>query len=204
MQKVVLATGNKGKVAELSAMLKPFALAVIPQTELGVSDADETGLTFVENAILKARHAALITGLPAIADDSGLAVQALAGAPGIYSARYAGESATDADNIEKLLAELANVASSHRQAAFHCALVYLRHAADPTPLICHGRWAGEIALASSGNGGFGYDPVFYLPALGKTAAQLLPAEKQKLSHRGIALRQLLQQLTLQQSGDKPA
>jgi len=204
MQKVVLATGNKGKVAELSAMLKPFALAVIPQTELGVSDADETGLTFVENAILKARHAALITGLPAIADDSGLAVQALAGAPGIYSARYAGESATDADNIEKLLVELANVASSHRQAAFHCVLVYLRHAADPTPLICHGSWTGEIALESSGNGGFGYDPVFYLPALGKTAAQLLPEEKQQLSHRGIALRQLLQQLTLQQSGDKPA
>jgi len=204
MQKVVLATGNKGKVAELSAMLKPFALAVIPQTELGVTDADETGLTFVENAILKARHAALVTGLPAIADDSGLAVQALAGTPGIYSARYAGENATDADNIKKLLAELTNVPSSQRQAAFHCVLVYLRHAADPTPLICHGSWAGEIALESSGHGGFGYDPVFYLPALGKTAAQLLPEEKQQLSHRGLALRQLLKQLTLLQPGDKPA
>lgn len=204
MQKVVLATGNKGKVAELSAMLKPFALAVIPQTDLGVSDADETGLTFVENAILKARHAALVTGLPAIADDSGLAVQALNGAPGIYSARYAGENATDADNIKKLLTELTNVPSSQRQAAFHCVLVYLRHAADPTPLICYGSWAGEIAQESSGHGGFGYDPVFYLPTLGKTAAQLLPEEKQQLSHRGLALRQLLKQLTLQQSGDKPA
>lgn len=204
MQKVVLATGNKGKVAELSAMLKPFALEIIPQTELSVSDADETGLTFVENAILKARHAALLTGLPAIADDSGLAVQALAGAPGIYSARYAGAATTDARNIEKLLAELSKVPVPARQAAFHCVLVYLRHAADPTPLICHGSWAGEIALTPAGNGGFGYDPVFYLPTLGKTAAELLPAEKQQLSHRGKALRHLLQQLTLQQNGDTSA
>lgn len=201
MQKIVLATGNKGKVAELSAMLAPFDLQVIPQTELQVSDAAETGLTFVENALIKARHAALITGLPAIADDSGLAVQALGGAPGIYSARYAGESATDKLNYQKLLQALTDVPAQQRQAAFHCVLVYLQHAEDPTPLICHGSWQGEIALTSSGDGGFGYDPVFYVPALQKTAAQLLPQEKQQFSHRGQALRQLVQQLQLQQHGD---
>lgn len=202
MQKVVLATGNKGKVAELSAMLAPFAIDVIPQTVLGVTDADETGLTFVENALLKARHAAKTTGLPAIADDSGLAVAALGGAPGIYSARYAGANSTDAANIAKLLDVLAGVAKHERQAAFHCVLVYLRHAEDPTPLICHGSWSGEIALQAYGQGGFGYDPVFYLPALGKTAAELQPAEKQQLSHRGKALRQLLALLQSQQQGDR--
>lgn len=202
MQKVVLATGNKGKVAELSAMLAPFAIDVIPQTVLGVTDADETGLTFVENALLKARHAAKTTGLPAIADDSGLAVAALGGAPGIYSARYAGANSTDAANIVKLLDVLAGVAKHERQAAFHCVLVYLRHAEDPTPLICHGSWSGEIALQACGQGGFGYDPVFYLPALGKTAAELQPAEKQQLSHRGKALRQLLALLQSQQQGDR--
>ncbi|GHG63863.1 non-canonical purine NTP pyrophosphatase [Alishewanella longhuensis] len=201
MQKVVLATGNKGKVTELSAMLTPFSLEVIPQTALCVTDAAETGLTFVENAILKARHAAKSTGLPAIADDSGLAVAALAGAPGIYSARYAGANSTDAANIAKLLKALATVPLSARQAAFHCVLVYMRHAEDPTPLICHGSWEGEIALAASGQGGFGYDPVFYLPALGKTAAEISATEKQQLSHRGQALRQLLVQLRLQQNGD---
>lgn len=204
MQKIVLATGNKGKVSELAAMLAPFALEVIPQTVLGVSDADETGLTFVENAILKARHAAKSTGLPAIADDSGLAVNALAGAPGIYSARYAGSNSNDAANIAKLLEALAAVPPAERQAAFHCVLVYLRHAEDPTPLICQGSWAGEIALTASGQGGFGYDPVFYLPALAKTAAELSASEKQQLSHRGKALRQLLEQLHLQQHGDAPA
>lgn len=204
MQKIVLATGNKGKVSELAAMLAPFALEVIPQTALGVSDADETGLTFVENAILKARHAAKSTGLPAIADDSGLAVAALAGAPGIYSARYAGPNCSDAQNIAKLLEALNAVPTTERQAAFHCVLVYLRHAEDPTPLICHGSWMGEIALSASGQGGFGYDPVFYVPALAKTAAELTAAEKQQLSHRGQALRQLLKQLHLQQDGDASA
>lgn len=204
MQKIVLATGNKGKVSELAAMLTPFALEVIPQTALGVSDADETGLTFVENAILKARHAAKSTGLPAIADDSGLAVAALAGAPGIYSARYAGPNCNDAQNIAKLLEALNAVPTTERQAAFHCVLVYLRHAEDPTPLICHGSWMGEIALSASGQGGFGYDPVFYAPALAKTAAELTAAEKQHLSHRGQALRQLLKQLHLQQDGDASA
>lgn len=191
MQKVVLATGNVGKVTELSAMLAPFALDIVPQTALGVADADETGLTFVENAILKARHATRLTGLPAIADDSGLAVAALGGAPGIYSARYAGVGAGDQANIDKLLQTMNSVPASQRQAAFHCVLVYLQHAQDPTPLICHGSWQGEIAAAKSGSGGFGYDPVFYLPKLGKTAAELTKAEKQQLSHRGQALRQLV-------------
>ncbi len=198
MQKVVLATGNAGKVAELSTMLAPFALDIVPQTTLGVGDADETGLTFVENAILKARHAARITGLPAIADDSGLAVAALGGAPGIYSARYAGVGAGDQANIDKLLQAMAGITASDRQAAFHCVLVYLQHAADPTPLICHGSWQGEIALTQSGNGGFGYDPVFYLPELGKTAAELTKAEKQQLSHRGQALRQLVAALQVKE------
>lgn len=137
-QQLVLATGNKGKVAELSQLLAPLQLSVVPQTELGVTDADETGLTFIENALIKARHAALVTGLPAIADDSGLAVDALAGAPGIYSARYAGEAASDQANIDKLLAAMAQVPDGKRGAQFHCVLVYLRHAEDPTPLVCHG------------------------------------------------------------------
>lgn len=192
MQKIVLATGNKGKVAELSQMLSPYQYQVIPQTELGVTDADETGLTFVENAILKARHAALVTGLPAIADDSGLAVDALDGAPGIYSARYAGEGATDKRNIEKLLHAMQTVAPDKRTAQFHCVLVYLRHAEDPTPLICHGVWQGTICDAPQGEQGFGYDPVFWVDSEHCTAAQLSRERKQQLSHRGKALTQLLQ------------
>ena len=198
MKKVVLATSNKGKVAELAAMLAPFSLEVVTQTSLGVTDADETGLTFIENAILKARHAASITGLPAIADDSGLAVAALAGAPGIYSARYAGTGASDQQNCEKLLSALAAIPIGQRQATFHCVLVYLTHAADPTPLVCHGSWQGEIALAASGTGGFGYDPIFYLAALGKTAAELTASEKKQLSHRAKALQQLVAQMQLPQ------
>ena len=193
-QKIVLATGNKGKVAELSQMLAPFNLSVVPQTELGVTDADETGLTFIENAILKARHAALVTGLPAIADDSGLAVDALGGAPGIYSARYAGEAATDAANITKLLNALQDIPAAQRTAQFHCVLVYLRHAEDPTPLVCHGVWHGEITQTPAGSAGFGYDPVFYIAAEGCTSAELPPGRKQQLSHRGKALAQLLSQL----------
>ncbi|MBU2112974.1 MAG: RdgB/HAM1 family non-canonical purine NTP pyrophosphatase [Gammaproteobacteria bacterium] len=193
-QKIVLATGNKGKVAELSQMLAPLQLQVIPQTELGVTDADETGLTFVENAIIKARHAALITGLPAIADDSGLAVDALGGAPGIYSARYAGEAASDSNNIDKLLQALNAVPADKRSAQFHCVLVYMRHAEDPTPLICHGIWHGSITHAKSGSAGFGYDPVFYVASEGCTSAELSRERKQQLSHRGKALSQLLNQL----------
>lgn len=190
-QKIVLATGNKGKVAELSQMLAPFNLQVLPQTELGVKDADETGLTFIENAIIKARHAALATGLPAIADDSGLAVDALQGAPGIYSARYAGEGATDNDNINKLLDALRAVPEHQRGAQFHCVLVYLRHAEDPTPLVCHGVWPGIITAAPAGSGGFGYDPVFFVPSEGCTSAELSRERKAQLSHRGQALTQLI-------------
>ncbi len=185
MQKVVLATGNPGKVRELADLLADFGLDVVAQTDLGVESAEETGLTFIENAILKARHAARITGLPAIADDSGLAVDALGGAPGIYSARYAGVDADDQQNLDKLLAALKDVAPGERRAAqFHCVLVYLRHAEDPTPLVCHGSWGGEITEQAAGEGGFGYDPVFYVPELGQTAAELTREEKRAISHRG--------------------
>ncbi|ROR13291.1 XTP/dITP diphosphatase [Erwinia sp. JUb26] len=191
MQKVVLATGNPGKVRELAHLLAEFGLDIVAQTELGVESAEETGLTFIENAILKARHAAEITGLPAIADDSGLAVDALGGAPGIYSARYAGLDPSDQQNLDKLLAALENVPDGQRQAQFHCVLVYVRHAADPTPLVFHGSWAGEIAHSEAGQGGFGYDPIFYVPELGKTAAELSKDEKRAVSHRGKALNLLL-------------
>ncbi|WNN43646.1 MULTISPECIES: XTP/dITP diphosphatase [Winslowiella] len=192
MQKVVLATGNPGKVSELADLLSAFGLDIVAQTDLGVESAEETGLTFIENAILKARHAAQITGLPAIADDSGLAVDALGGAPGIYSARYAGEDASDRQNLEKLLTALQDVPDDQRQAQFHCVLVYLRHAEDPTPLVFHGSWQGIITRAAAGEGGFGYDPIFYLPAQGKTAAELTKDEKRALSHRGKALTLLLE------------
>ncbi|KAB8305359.1 XTP/dITP diphosphatase [Erwinia endophytica] len=191
MQKVVLATGNPGKVRELADLLVAFGLNIVAQTELGVESAEETGLTFIENAILKARHAAAVTGLPAIADDSGLAVDALGGAPGIYSARYAGKNASDQQNLEKLLKTLEAVPDGERQAQFHCVLVYLRHAEDPTPLVFHGSWQGEIARRTTGEGGFGYDPIFYLPELGKTAAELSKDEKRAISHRGKALALLL-------------
>ena len=194
MQKVVLATGNAGKVRELASLLNDFGLDVVAQTELGVESADETGLTFIENAIIKARHAAQVTGLPAIADDSGLAVDALGGAPGIYSARFAGADASDQQNLEKLLVELQDVPDGERQAQFHCVLVYMRHADDPTPLVCHGSWQGTIARAPAGSGGFGYDPIFVVPEAGKTAAELSADEKRAASHRGQALKLLLEAL----------
>ncbi len=192
MQKVVLATGNPGKVCELADLLSAFGLDIVAQTDLGVEPAEETGMTFIENAILKARHAAQITGLPAIADDSGLAVNALCGAPGIYSARYAGETASDKQNLEKLLQALEQIPDGKRQAQFHCVLVYLCHAEDPTPLMFHGSWAGEITRSATGAGGFGYDPIFYVPALGKTAAEMNKTEKGVVSHRGKALTLLLE------------
>lgn len=194
-KQLVLATGNAGKVAELGALLAPFGLDVVPQTQLQVPDADETGLSFIENAILKARHAAKLTGLPALADDSGLAVDALAGAPGIYSARFAGEHGNDAANIDLLLEKLAGVPAGARQAQFHCVLALVRHADDPIPVIAHGVWHGEITHARQGDGGFGYDPVFYVQALGKTAAELSKQDKAAISHRGQALAMLAQQLT---------
>ncbi|MDH2895120.1 XTP/dITP diphosphatase [Rahnella sp. PAMC25617] len=190
MQKVVLATGNAGKVRELAHLLAEFGLDVVAQTELGVESAEETGLTFIENAILKARHAAAVTGLPAVADDSGLAVDFLGGAPGIYSARYAGVDASDQQNLDKLLVALKDVPQGQRNAQFHCVLVYMRHAEDPTPLVCHGSWAGEITFAQAGEGGFGYDPIFYVPELSKTAAELSREEKSAVSHRGQALKLL--------------
>ncbi|WP_406641400.1 RdgB/HAM1 family non-canonical purine NTP pyrophosphatase [Pectobacterium brasiliense] len=194
MQKVVLATGNPGKVRELASLLADFGLDIVAQTELGVDSAEETGLTFIENAILKARHAAHITGLPAIADDSGLAVDALGGAPGIYSARYAGADASDQQNLDKLLLTLKDVPDAQRRASFHCVLVYLRHAEDPTPIVCHGSWQGVLTHEAAGSGGFGYDPIFFVPELGKTAAELTREEKNAHSHRGQALRLLLDAL----------
>lgn len=194
MQKVVLATGNPGKVRELATLLADFGLDVVAQTELGVESAEETGLTFIENAILKARHAAQTTGLPAIADDSGLAVDALGGAPGIYSARYAGADASDQQNLEKLLVALKDIPDEQRGAQFHCVLVYMRHAEDPTPLVFHGQWPGVIAHQPAGAAGFGYDPIFYVPELGKTAAELTRKEKHAVSHRGQALKLMLDAL----------
>lgn len=194
MQKVVLASGNKGKLREFSEILARANLDIIPQTELGVADADETGLSFVENAILKARNAARHTGLPALADDSGLEVDALRGAPGIYSARYAGAGAGDRGNLLKLLEDLQDVPAEQRSARFQCVLVYMRHADDPTPLICQGSWEGSIAFAASGEGGFGYDPIFFVPTHKRTAAELSADEKHAISHRGQAMARLLEEL----------
>ena len=194
MKKVVLASGNKGKVREFGEILAGVDLEVVPQTEFGVPEADETGLTFVENAILKARNAAHHTGLPAIADDSGLEVDALKGAPGIYSARYAGVGAGDQANLEKLLAELQGVENSARTARFQCVLVYMEHEFDPTPIICQGSWEGVIGFEPHGTNGFGYDPVFFVPQYSCTAAELSSEQKHSLSHRGQALRKLLDAL----------
>ena len=191
MKQIVLASSNPGKVREINQLLAELDLDVVPQSEYGVSDAEETGLTFVENAILKARNAALHTGRPAIADDSGIEVDYLNGAPGIYSARYAGVAAGDRANLEKLLAELDGVDAAQRTARFQCLMVYLRHAYDPVPLICQGTWEGRILFAPRGDNGFGYDPVFYVPAHDCSSAELPPEVKNSLSHRGQALRKLL-------------
>jgi XTP/dITP diphosphohydrolase len=193
--RVVLATGNPGKLQELRAMLEPLAIEVVPLSQLTRTAVAETGLTFVENAIIKARHAAQLAQLPAIADDSGIEVDALHGAPGIYSARYAGEKASDDDNLRKLLTELDGRPASERGARYCCALVYMRWEHDPFPLISQASWEGRIAAAPRGSGGFGYDPIFELPQRGVTVAQLPAAEKNQLSHRGQALRGLVQQLT---------
>lgn len=201
MKKIVLATGNAGKVKELNHILENVGFDVIAQTDLGVESVEETGLTFIENAILKARHAAKVTGLPALADDSGLSVNSLNGAPGIYSARYSGIDATDKKNLEKLLVDLKDIPAENRQATFNCALVFLRHAEDPVPLICYADWAGMIIDTPLGENGFGYDPIFFIPELNKTAAQMTKEEKHLHSHRGQALRILLSQLTaLNQQG----
>ncbi|WP_032115524.1 RdgB/HAM1 family non-canonical purine NTP pyrophosphatase [Candidatus Arsenophonus nilaparvatae] len=195
MHKVVLATGNAGKVIEFTELLKECNLNIIAQTELAISVIEETGLTFVENAILKARHAAKASGFAAIADDSGLSVNALKGAPGIYSARFAGENASDEENLHKLLSILKDIPDNQRQAQFHCVLVYLRHFADPTPIICHGIWQGVLTHEPKGSNGFGYDPIFYDSKLKLTAAQLTKVQKNAVSHRGQALKMLLGSLT---------
>lgn len=192
MNKLVLATGNQGKVNELTSMLGDLNIEVVAQSEFHVPEVPETGTTFIENAIIKARHAAKLTGLPAIADDSGLEVDALNGAPGIYSARFAGNNASDQDNIDKLLKVMNG--QSNRRARFWCVLVLMRHADDPTPLICQGTWEGEILTEQSGSNGFGYDPVFYVPEKNTSSAELDKATKNSLSHRGKALAQLLKQL----------
>ncbi len=189
-QRIVLATGNPGKVFELNGVLEDLGVEVIAQAEFAVPEIVESGLTFVENALLKARNAAKCTGLPAIADDSGLEVDALKGAPGIYSARFAGPGAGDVDNNAKLLLELEGIVDAQRRARFQCVLVYLRHEHDPVPLICQGSWEGAILHAPQGENGFGYDPLFYIKALGCSAAELSAEQKNKLSHRGQALRQL--------------
>jgi XTP/dITP diphosphohydrolase len=186
--KVVFASNNAGKTREVAALLEGLAIELLPQARFAVAAADETGLTFVENAILKARHACRHTGLPAIADDSGIEVDALRGAPGIRSARYAGPDADDAANNARLLQALADVAQPQRTARYRCVMIYLRHAEDPTPVICQGTWEGRILSEPRGSGGFGYDPLFWLPELDCTAAELDLDSKNRLSHRGQALR----------------
>ena len=195
IDRIVLATGNVGKVRELGAMLAEQDVRVLPQSDFGVPEAEETGLSFVENAILKARNAAAHTGLPAIADDSGIEVDALNGAPGIYSARYAGTAGNDAANNAKLLSALAEVPPQARSARFRSVVVFMRHAEDPSPLIAEGAWEGRILDAPRGSGGFGYDPLFLAAGRGVSAAELPAEEKNRLSHRGQALRKLLAALT---------
>ena len=190
MTRIVVASGNPGKLAEFNRLLADAGLEFVSQRELGVEDIEETGLTFVENALLKARHAARVTGLAALADDSGLCVDALGGAPGLYSARYAGTHGDAAANIAKLLHALDGVEDARRGAYFHCTLALLRHPDDPRPLIAEGEWRGRVLHAPRGDGGFGYDPVFLDADTGLTAAELDPATKNRISHRGLALAKL--------------
>ena len=200
MIELVVATGNKGKLKEINQVLSPLGFAVKGQAEFDIRSADETGLTFVENAILKARHTALQTGRPALADDSGLEVDALAGQPGIYSARYAGEDGNDDANNQKLLEALKDTPEAQRTSRFQCVMVYLRHPEDPVPLICQGTWEGRIGFEPAGDNGFGYDPLFFVPEQNCMAAQLAPEEKNRLSHRGQALKQLVTALSARQLG----
>ena len=190
--KLVVASNNPGKLREFGALLTPLGCEVVPQSALGVSECAEPHAAFVENALAKARHAAALTGLPALADDSGLCVSALGGAPGVHSARYAGEPKSDRRNNEKLIADLAG--ETDRRAHYVCALVFMRHAGDPQPLIAEGEWHGEIVDAPRGSGGFGYDPYFFLPESGLTAAELDAGEKNRRSHRGLALARLVERL----------
>ena len=190
--KLVVASNNPGKLREFGALLAPLGWETIPQKDLGVPECEEPHGTFVENALAKARHAAALTGLPALADDSGLCAHALGGAPGVYSARFAGEPKSDERNNEKLVAELAD--KPDRRAHYVCVLVFVRHADDPQPVIAEGEWHGEIVDAPRGAGGFGYDPYFFLPDAGMTVAELDAAEKNRRSHRGLALQHLIERL----------
>ena len=199
MQKIVLASSNQGKLEELQTLLSSYNINVVPQSELSVPDADETGLTFVENAIIKARQACSLTDLPAIADDSGLEVDALQGAPGIYSARYAGDNKDFKANIDKVLKELEGLPEEQRTARFRCCLVYMRHASDPSPIICQGYWEGIILEKPQGEGGFGYDPIFYVPTHDCAASELDAKTKNQLSHRGLALSQFIEQFNHSES-----
>ena len=200
MKKLVVASGNPGKLREFRQMLAPLGFEIVPQSQLGIPEADEPHETFVENALAKARHASRLAGMPAFADDSGICVAALGGEPGVHSARYAGgatdeRDAQDERNNRKLLAALED--RSERSAHYYCVIVMVRHAADPEPLIAEGRWHGEVIAEPRGSNGFGYDPYFYLRALGKTAAELEPDEKNGVSHRGQALRQLVARLQVE-------
>ncbi len=197
-QRIVLASNNQGKVREISQLLAGQEREVLPQSAFDITEVEETGLTFVENAILKARNAAIHSGLPAIADDSGLEVDALNGAPGIYSARFAGPDASDADNNCKLLAALENIPQEQRTARFQCLIVYMRHGTDPVPIICQGSWEGRILRHPQGENGFGYDPLFFVPEKNCSAAELPAEAKNTMSHRGKALRCLIQALSRHQ------
>lgn len=203
--KVVMASSNPGKLREINQILGGLSMEIVPQSDFDVPDADETGLSFVENSILKARHAAQLTGLPAIADDSGLEVDALKGAPGIYSARYfsranssrsggTGTGTTDEKNLRKLLEDLKDVPEAERTARFQCLMVFMSHAEDPTPLICQGTWEGRILFEPQGENGFGYDPIFYVPSEDCASAELTSEVKNRLSHRGQALTKLVEAL----------
>lgn len=191
-QRLILASNNAGKLKEFAQLLAPIGFELHPQGEFDVPEAEEPFGTFVENALAKARHASRLTGLPALADDSGVCVNALGGAPGVYSARYAGEPKSDARNSEKLVADLFGLAD--KSAYYYCVLVYVRHPDDPQPVIADGFWRGEIVATPRGENGFGYDPHFLIPSLGKTTAELEPQEKNALSHRGQALRALVEKL----------
>jgi XTP/dITP diphosphohydrolase len=199
MKQIVLATGNPGKVREFADILGTDNLVIRPQSDFGVPDIEETGLSFVENAIIKARNAAAHTGQPAIADDSGLEVDALNGAPGIYSARYAGPQANSEDNNRKLLYALEGVPENERTARFICLIVYMRYADDPAPIIAQGSWEGRILIEPVGDNGFGYDPVFYVPSHHCSSAQLDPAEKNRISHRGLAIQLFRQKMGIEQA-----
>lgn len=192
MRRLVLASNNAGKIREIRTILEPLQIDVLPQSQFDVAEAEEPHGTFVENALAKARHAARCTGLPALADDSGICVQALDGGPGVYSARFAGEPKSDQRNNDRLLELLAQV--DDRRAYYYCVIVVMRHAGDPQPLIAEGEWHGEVLRAPRGSGGFGYDPLFFDPIVGQTGAELPPSEKNRISHRGKALAQLARKL----------